>query len=114
MSKEYIKAQTPLPAYFPYPKFLLQMSLSHTARLTYVLLLDRMTLSQNNGWVDVQGRAYVLYPLAGLAEDLQSSMEPARYVGRAPIQVTKFIEQVLKPVLTENEALLGVKAEINV
>ena len=57
MSKEYIKAQTPLPAYFPYPKFLLQMSLSHTARLTYVLLLDRMTLSQKNGWVDVQGRA---------------------------------------------------------
>ena len=74
MSKEYIKAQTPLPAYFPYPKFLLQMSLSHTARLTYVLLLDRMTLSQKNGWVDVQGRVYVLYPLAGLAEDLQSSI----------------------------------------
>ena len=74
MSKEYIKAQTPLPAYFPYPKFLLQMSLSHTARLTYVLLLDRMTLSQKNGWVDVQGRAYVLYPLAGLAADLQSSI----------------------------------------
>ena len=49
MSKEYIKAQTPLPAYFPYPKFLLQMSLSHTARLTYVLLLDRMTLSQKMG-----------------------------------------------------------------
>jgi len=46
------------------------MSLSHTARLMYVLLLDRMTLSQKNGWVDVQGRAYVLYPLAGLAEDL--------------------------------------------
>ena len=74
MSKEYIKAQTPLPAYFPYPKFLLRMSLSHTARLTYVLLLDRMTLSQKNGWVDVQSRAYVLYPLAGLAEDLQSSI----------------------------------------
>ena len=74
MSKEYIKAQTPLPAYFPYPKFLLQMSLSHTARLAYVLLLDRMTLSQKNSWVDAQGRAYVLYPLAGLAEDLQSSI----------------------------------------
>jgi hypothetical protein len=74
LSKEYIKAQTPLPAYFPYPKFLLQMSLSHTARLTYVLLLDRMTLSQKNSWVDAQGRAYVLYPLAGLAEDLQSSI----------------------------------------
>ena len=69
MSKEYIKAQTPLPAYFPYPKFLLQMSLSHTVRLTYVLLLDRMTLSQKNSWVDAQGRAYMLYPLAGLAEE---------------------------------------------
>ena len=32
------------------------------------------TFSQKNGWVDVQGRAYVLYPLAGLAEDLQSSI----------------------------------------
>ena len=74
MSKEYIKAQTPRPAYFPYPKFLMQMSLSHTARLTYVLLLDRMTLSQKNSWVDAQGRAYVLYPLAGLAADLQSSI----------------------------------------
>ena len=81
MSKEYIKAQTPLPAYFPYPKFLLQMSLSHTARLTYVLLLDRMTLSQKNGWVDVQGRAYVLYPLAGLAEDLQDVYKRQRLQG---------------------------------
>lgn len=50
------------------------MSLSHTARLTYVLLLDRMTLSQKNDWVDVQGRTYVLYPLAGLAKDFQSSI----------------------------------------
>lgn len=39
------------------------MSLSHTARLTYVLLLDRMTLSQKNSWMDVRGRAYVLYKL---------------------------------------------------
>lgn len=54
MSKEYIKAQTPLPTYFPYPKFLLQMSLSHTARLTYVLLLDRMTLSQKKSMMPGQ------------------------------------------------------------
>ena len=47
-------------------------------------------------------------------EELKQNMDPAKYVGRAPIQVTKFIEQVLRPVLKENEALLGVKAEINV
>ena len=92
MSKEYIKAQTPLPAYFPYPKFLLQMSLSHTARLTYVLLLDRMTLSQKNDWVDVQGRAYVLYPLAGLAEDLQSSIS----------SVTRALRELAFPGLRRN------------
>ena len=56
----------------------------------------------------------ILFQTLNTLEDLQSSMEPARYVGRAPIQVTKFIEQVLRPVLKENEALLGVKAEINV
>ena len=67
-------AGTELPAYLPYPRFLLETDLSHTARELYALLLDRSTLSQKNGWVDVQGRAYVLYPLAGLAEDLQSSI----------------------------------------
>lgn len=74
LKQQYIKEQTPLPAYFPYPKFLLQMDLSHTARLVYVLLLDRVTLSQKNGWTDHGGYVYVLYPLAGLARDLHSSV----------------------------------------
>ena len=41
-------------------------------------------------------------------------MDPARYVGRAPKQVEEFLEEVIRPILKENEALLGVKAEINV
>lgn len=47
-------------------------------------------------------------------EDLQKTMEPARYVGRAKEQVESFLEKVIKPVLAENQELLGVKAEINV
>ncbi|MEE3468167.1 MAG: adenylosuccinate lyase [Eubacterium sp.] len=47
-------------------------------------------------------------------EELKSTMNPARYVGRAPSQVKEYIEGVVRPVLKENEALLGVKAEINV
>ena len=47
-------------------------------------------------------------------EELQSSMEPSKYVGRAPRQVTKFLEDVIQPILDENKELLGVKAEINV
>ena len=47
-------------------------------------------------------------------EELQASMEPSKYVGRAPRQVTKFLEDVIQPILDENKELLGVKAEINV
>ena len=107
MSKEYIKAQTPLPAYFPYPKFLLQMSLSHTARLTYVLLLDRMTLSQKNSWVDAQGRAYVLYPLARLAADLQSSISSVTRALRE-LEAARLIERRSNGFSKPNQIFLGV------
>ena len=47
-------------------------------------------------------------------EELKKTMDPARYVGRAPKQVEEFLEEVIRPILKENEALLGVRAEINV
>lgn len=47
-------------------------------------------------------------------EDLQRTMDPAKYVGRAPLQVEKFLQEVVEPILAENKELLGVKAEINV
>ena len=47
-------------------------------------------------------------------EDLQKTMEPSRYVGRAPLQVKKFIKEVVEPILNENRELLGMKAEITV
>lgn len=48
------------------------------------------------------------------AEDLEKTMDPSKYVGRAPLQVEKFLEEVVKPILRENKELLGVKAEITV
>ena len=45
-------------------------------------------------------------------EELQKSMEPSRYVGRAPRQVDNFLKNVVNPILKENKELLGVKAEI--
>ena len=45
-------------------------------------------------------------------EELQKSMEPSRYVGRAPRQVENFLKNVVNPILEENKELLGVKAEI--
>lgn len=47
-------------------------------------------------------------------EDLQKTMDPSKYVGRAPLQVEKFLKEIVNPILEENKDLLGVKAEINV
>ena len=47
-------------------------------------------------------------------EELKETMDPSKYVGRAPLQVDKFLEEVVGPILEENKELLGVKAEINV
>ncbi|MCH5261848.1 MAG: adenylosuccinate lyase [Lachnospiraceae bacterium] len=47
-------------------------------------------------------------------EDLQKTMDPSKYVGRAPLQVEKFLDEVVNPILNENKELLGLKAEINV
>ncbi len=47
-------------------------------------------------------------------EELKKTMDPAKYVGRAPEQVEEFIFEVIKPILIENKDLLGLKAEITV
>lgn len=47
-------------------------------------------------------------------EDLQKTMDPAKYVGRSKEQVDAFLKNVIRPVLEENKELLGIKAEINV
>lgn len=47
-------------------------------------------------------------------EDLQKTMDPAKYVGRSTEQVEAFLKNIIRPVLDENKDLLGIKAEINV
>ena len=47
-------------------------------------------------------------------EELQKTMDPAKYTGRSAVQVEAFLKNVVNPVLEENKDLLGVKAEINV
>ena len=70
----YLTTTTPLPQYLPYPRFLLDTDLSHTAKLFYTLLLDRATLSKKNNWIDAQGRIYAVYPLSHLSKDLGCSI----------------------------------------
>ena len=54
-------------------------------------------------------------PAFGLnEEELKKTMDLAKYVGRAPLQVENFLKKVVDPVLEANKDVLGMTAEINV
>ena len=78
---DYITADTKLPAYLPYPRFLFKMEISQTAKLLYALLLDRSTLSQKNKWQDDEGRIYIIYPIAEIAEILDKGSTTIKGAG---------------------------------
>ena len=47
-------------------------------------------------------------------EELQKTMDPKKYVGRAKEQTERFIAKVVNPVLDSHKEMLGMTAEINV
>jgi adenylosuccinate lyase len=54
-------------------------------------------------------------PSFGLTkEQIESTLQPEQYVGRAPYQVTVYLRDVVQPVLDANKDELGVRAVINV
>ena len=59
---------------FRIPKALFQdcrfRQLSTDARTLYGILLDRMSLSVKNGWLDEQGRVYIIYTVREVQESL--------------------------------------------
>ena len=48
-------------------------SLSTDAKLLYGILLDRISLSKKNGWIDSDGYVYIIYTIAELQELLRMS-----------------------------------------
>ena len=67
-------SDTSVPQYIPFPRFLLDMELSYTAKLIYSVLLYRANLSKINGWIDEQGRVYITYPVTEIAENLHKGV----------------------------------------
>lgn len=59
--------------YYQYPKSLLSMDISDTAKLVYMLLLDRARLSQKNRMLDENGHVFIYYPNKDLADVLGKS-----------------------------------------
>ena len=46
--------------------------------------------------------------------DLKKTMDPQRYVGRSPEQVTEYLAETVRPLLSEYRDLLGDRAEISI
>ena len=57
---------------FTNPQF---KGLSSDAKLLYGLMLDRMSLSVKNGWVDEHNRVYIYYTMENIMEDLGCAKE---------------------------------------
>ena len=79
MTLDYFYGQSgELFAYFRIPKALFQDSrfrqLSTDARTLYGILLDRMSLSAKNGWLDEQGRVYIIYTVREVQESVQTQI----------------------------------------
>ena len=75
MTLDYFYGQSgELFSYFRIPKALFQdcrfRQLSTDARTLYGILLDRMSLSVKNGWLDEQGRVYIIYTVREVQESL--------------------------------------------
>ena len=72
---QFLTSETSLPSFLAYPKFLLEMTgLSETAKVVYILLLDRAKVSQTHeGWADEQGLIFIYYPIKDLAETIHKS-----------------------------------------
>ncbi|MBQ6906832.1 MAG: replication initiator protein A, partial [Clostridia bacterium] len=58
-----------------FPKFLLERtSLSETAKIVYMILLNRAKLSQkNDGWTDERGHIFIYYPIKDIAAAIHKS-----------------------------------------
>ena len=58
-------------------------SLSVEAKVLYGLMLDRMSLSMKNQWLDEEGKAYIYYSLEDIMEALACSNKKAIAIRKA-------------------------------
>ena len=71
-------------SFFRVPRILIKdkrfKKLSNDAKLLYGLMIDRMALSMKNEWLDEKNRAYIIYTLESITEDLNCGRDKAMKV----------------------------------
>lgn len=71
----YLHPNSSVPDYMVFPKFLLERtSLNETAKIVYMILLNRARLSQkNDGWTDERGHIFIYFPIKDIAAVIHKS-----------------------------------------
>ena len=93
---QYLKCDSYIPPYMAYPRFLLDVDISETAKLVYMLMLDRARMSmKNKDWLDEMGRVFVLYTIPNLAKD----------IGKGETTVKKALNRLVKQGLILKQSL---------
>ena len=93
---QFLTCNSYIPPYMAYPKFLLKVNITETAKLVYMLLLDRARLSmKNRDWQDESGRVFVCYTIPDLARD----------IGKGETTVKKALKQLVRQDLICKESL---------
>ena len=67
MKYEYMKESEQMLQYFQFPKFLLKLRISQTAKFLYMILYDRARISRKNSWIDKYGNVYLIFPIDELS-----------------------------------------------
>ena len=76
------KADSGVPPYVPFPRFLVPMDLSNDAKVLYALLLDRAGISRENGYIEPDGRIRLYYTL----EEAKGKLHRSRQVATRAFQ----------------------------
>ena len=93
---QFLTCNSYIPPYMAYPRFLMTVDISETAKLVYILLLDRARLSmKNKDWQDEQGRVFILYTIPNLSKD----------IGRGETTVKKALNQLVQQGLILKQSL---------
>ena len=76
----YMKENSILPPYLQFPEFLLELPLTQTAKILYMVLYERARLSKRNQWSDQENRIYIVFKINELCKKIgrgRSTVEQA-------------------------------------
>lgn len=98
--------------------------ISAEAKILYGLLLDRMSLSAKNGWLDQEGRVYIVYTVEDIMDALSCASQKAMKLlneldekgglieqqqGRVSASLISFTSRILFPHRNQNSRIVKIK-----